>query len=155
MTQSPLSLYSSNSSTYLKLLYTCARIIGETLSIWNFNVFTIQDASQIIPHLSEVEKKANQWTEIQWGGSRWTIFITLQWQAMIWKMIYIPTFFFSILPKFWSRHYSFTTIICCQQVNYVKGFTMCDKVHSGLPFRIMGMDNFRAFPILLRPKSFL
>lgn len=44
-----------------------------------------------------------------------------------WSRWYMHPRTFSILPKIWSRHYSFTTIINYQQVYYVKSFIMCDE----------------------------
>lgn len=43
---------------------------------------------------------------------------------------YMHPHFFSISPKIWSRHCSFTTIIYYQEVYYVKSFTTCDETFT-------------------------
>lgn len=45
------------SCTYLQLLDTGARVIGEALSVRNLDVLTIQNPSQVIPHLSANRKQ--------------------------------------------------------------------------------------------------
>lgn len=45
------------SCTYLKLLDTGARIIGEALSVRNLDVLTIQNPGQVVPHLSAERKQ--------------------------------------------------------------------------------------------------
>lgn len=51
------SLNLMKSCTHLEFFYTCAGVVREALCVGDFNFFTVQDTSQVIPYLLQNERK--------------------------------------------------------------------------------------------------